>query len=291
MTENLPAPVDDDPPTRDVAIRSHSDMTSLELFAIAASQAHRLAQSLAKTNFVPTSMKGKPDDVAAAILAGQELGLQPMATLRSIDIIQGVPSLRALTIRAILQSHGHDIEPVGEPTAEKCVMRGRRKGAEKWITVTWDIARAKLLGLTGKDQWQKQPQTMLIARATAELGRLVAADLLLAMPYAAEEIDEPYQAGQAAVGAPLTAADILGAPVVVSTSDVVPELASAEPAAEPAAEPVKAADPSPTTEEPAPARQRRTRTDAVQVAFDPEVTATREDPWADVEVRKPGQDA
>ena len=152
-----------------------------------ARQAALVAQSLAKTSFVPASLRGKPDDITAAILAGQELGMKPMATLKSIDVIQGTPALRAHAMRAIVQSHGHEIELV-ESTPELCRMRGRRRGAEAWQEVTWDLPRAELMQLTGKAEWKKQPQTMLVARATGEMCRLVASDVLHGMPYAAEEL-------------------------------------------------------------------------------------------------------
>jgi hypothetical protein len=152
-----------------------------------ARQAALVAQSLAKTSFVPASLRGKPDDITAAILAGQELGMKPMATLKSIDVIQGTPALRAHAMRAIVQSHGHEIELV-ESTPALCRMRGRRKGSEAWQEVTWDLPRAELMQLTGKAEWKKQPQTMLVARATGEICRLIASDVLHGMPYAAEEL-------------------------------------------------------------------------------------------------------
>lgn len=161
----------------------------LVAWAYQAKQAHQIAQSLAKTSFVPATMKGKPDDITAAILAGHELGLQPMAALRSMDIISGTPALRAHAMRALVQSRGHDIELV-ESTETRCSIRGRRKGSDNWQQVLWTIDRAKKLGLTGKGEWQKQPQTMLIARATGEICRLVAADVLFAMPYAVEELGD-----------------------------------------------------------------------------------------------------
>jgi hypothetical protein len=153
-----------------------------------AARAEELAARLAGTSFVPTTLRGKPVEVMAAILAGLELGLQPMAALRSMDVIQGTPALRAHAMRGLVQSHGHDVELV-ESTAGKCVMRGRRKGTQAWQAVTWDIPRAAKLGLLGKPEWKKQPTTMLIARATGEMCRLVASDVLYAMPYAAEELD------------------------------------------------------------------------------------------------------
>ena len=154
-----------------------------------ASRAEELATRLAGTSFVPASMRGKPIEVMAAILAGLELGFQPMAALRSMDVIQGTPALRAHAMRGLVQSHGHDVELVGDPTPELVVMRGRRKGAEKWQRVKWDIPRAAKLGLLQKPEWKKQPMTMLIARATGEMCRLVASDVIFAMPYAAEELD------------------------------------------------------------------------------------------------------
>lgn len=151
-----------------------------------------IAISQISANIATTSLagayRGKPDEVTAVILAGHELGIQPMTSLKSIDVIQGQPALRAHAMRGLLQSKGHEIELV-ESDDQHCVMRGRRKGADDWQTVVWDIPRAQKLGLLGKDQWKKQPKTMLINRATGEICRLVAADALHGMPYAAEELD------------------------------------------------------------------------------------------------------
>lgn len=186
--------------------------SALVQWAYEAQQANRIAKSLANTSFVPTSLRGKPNDITAAILAGQELGLPPMATLRSIDVIQGTPALRAHAMRGLLQSKGHEIELVSS-TPEQCVMRGRRSGADAWQQVSWDLKRAEALQLLGKSEWKKQPQTMLVARATGEICRLVASDVLFAMPYAAEELDRSELAAPATTAVTrMTSADILGSP-------------------------------------------------------------------------------
>lgn len=184
-------------------------MTSeLLLWAQEARQAAGIATSLAKTSFVPASMRGKPEDITAAILAGQELGLRPMATLRSMDVIQGTPALRAHAMRGLVQAKGHEVELL-DSSPEHCHMRGRRKGSAAWQEVTWTIERAAQLQLTGKSEWKKQPQTMLIARATGEICRLIAADVLHAMPYASEELrDDPAEFTSLAPR--VTAAEILG---------------------------------------------------------------------------------
>ncbi|MFE1110069.1 hypothetical protein ACFW5U_29825 [Streptomyces rochei] len=162
--------------------------TALMQWAQEADLAYQMAQKLAATSFVPQSLRGKPGDITAAILAGAELGLKPMATLKSIDVIQGTPALRAHAMRAVVQKQGHEIELV-ESTPEKCVMRGRRKGSDTWQTVEWTLERAAQLGLVNKPEWKKQPQTMLVARATGELCRLIASDALHGMPYVSEELE------------------------------------------------------------------------------------------------------
>jgi len=187
--------------------------SALVQWAYEARQAAGIAKSLAATSFVPASLRGKPADITAAILAGQELGLQPMATLRSIDVIQGTPALRAHAMRGLVQSRGHAIEIV-ESDDNHCVVRGRRHPVDAWQQVEWTLDRAKKMGLTDKDQWKKQPRTMLIARATSEMCRLIAADVLYAMPYAAEELDgEPVRAtAMVSNGGRVTAAELLATP-------------------------------------------------------------------------------
>lgn len=156
-------------------------------WAQSASAAYELAQRLVTTSFAPAQYKGKPDEAAAAMLAGAEVGLSPMASLRAFDVIQGVAAPRAITLRAIVQSMGHHIE-INEQSGTRVKGRAKRRGSDLWQESEWTIQRATQLGLTGKDQWKKQPQTMLIARVTSELARLVAADAILGIPYSAEEL-------------------------------------------------------------------------------------------------------
>lgn len=183
--------------------------SELEAWARDAIAISNIAANIATTSLAG-AYRGKPDEVTAVILAGHELGIQPMTSLKSIDVIQGQPALRAHAMRGLLQAKGHEIELVESDDAH-CVMRGRRKGAEAWQQVVWDIPRAQKLGLMGKDQWKKQPKTMLIARATGEVCRLVASDALHGMPYAAEELDG-YVQGEAVQPkrAPLSVAALTG---------------------------------------------------------------------------------
>lgn len=199
--------------------------SALVIWAEEARVVANIAVSIAKTPFAG-QLRGKPEEVTAVILAGNELGFQPMAALKAFDIIQGTPALRAHAMRGLVQSKGHKVQLV-ESDAQHCVMRGRRADDEDWQTVRWDIPRAALMGLVNKNEWKKQPQTMLVARATGELCRLIASDVLHGTPYTSEELRDAdhttsYDVRPAA--APLSVAAITGTVPAQPAPVVVPEV-------------------------------------------------------------------
>lgn len=173
----------------EVALAAPQDAAVQRLgeWAQSADAAYQVAERLSSSAFVPAQFKGKPVELTAAILSGIEVGLSPMQAMRSFDIIQGQAAPRAITLRALVQSHGHEMVLV-ESNASRCRMKGRRKGSTEWQTVTWTIERARDLKLDAKDNWKKQPGAMLVARATSELARLIASDAILGIGYSAEEV-------------------------------------------------------------------------------------------------------
>ena len=186
----------------EVALSTPQDaaITRLAEWAQSADAAYQVATRLSDSAFVPQQFRGKPVETTAAILAGLEVGLSPMQAIRSFDIIQGQAAPRAITLRALVQAHGHEMVLV-ESNASRCRMKGRRKGSTEWQTVTWTIERARDLKLDGKDNWKKQPAAMLVARATSELARLIASDAILGVGYSSEEVADGgnYEAEVAAV--------------------------------------------------------------------------------------------
>ena len=187
------------------------EKSSIAQWAHEADLAFQLANRLSTTSFIPSTMRGKVGDITACLLAGNELGLPPMAALKSMDVIHGTPGLRAHAMRGLLQSRGHEIELI-ESSDTVCRMRGRRKGSENWQEVVWTIGRAQLAGFVAKNaNYKTQPANMLVARATGEISRLIASDVLHGVPYSSEELrDSAPTVTAARVGAPATAAEILG---------------------------------------------------------------------------------
>jgi hypothetical protein len=183
---------------------------TLRGWAAEAEAAANIAKALAPTSFIPDQLKlwlnpeernpanrqlnyeGTVQQIAAVLLAGQELELSPMASLRAFVIIRGVVALYAIAARALLLHAGHDII-VKESTSTRAVVMGRRAGTEDWQTSTWDVDRARVAGLFPghtDGNWRKQTKAMLVARATAEVSRWVAADAMLGLPPIAEEVED-----------------------------------------------------------------------------------------------------
>lgn len=147
----------------------------------------QLAEQLHMTDFVPKGLRGNKPAIMAAILAGHEVGLPPMASLANIDVIEGRPRINAAAQRALILSHGHDLG-FEEMSITRCVMWGRRKGAQQITTVAWTMDDAKRAGLAAKQNWTKHPGDMLVARATGKLARAIFADVIAGIPYNTEEL-------------------------------------------------------------------------------------------------------
>ena len=193
------------------------DLTSIRAWAAELEAAAKIARDLAPTAFLPAShrrfhrnergelLDGKDGrayrldldattaTAAAAIMRGWELGLPPGAALSSIAVINDTRTLSALALRAVLQNHGHDIWVLPESNSTRAIVRARRAGSDEIQTSTWTIDRARsLLGNAvmnnERSNWKRQPGAMLIARATAEAARWIAADAILGIPAIAEEL-------------------------------------------------------------------------------------------------------
>lgn len=208
---------------------------SLVEWAAEAQAANHLAKALVMTPFAG-SWKGDEHGATAAILKGSEVGLTPVTALGAFDNIQGTPAPKAITLRALVQAHGHDLE-ITESTSERAAARYRRNGVGEWQTVDFTIEEARQMKLTGKDNWQRQPANMLIARVTSKAARLVAADVILGIGYSAEEIrdtqfveGEVVSARPSAVAAPRGLASVLGGPMPAPAPAPVPVAADDAPA-------------------------------------------------------------
>ena len=154
--------------------------------------AHKLATVLCNTQMVPQTFRGKPDDGAAAILYGAELGLKPQQALQQVFVVHGQPAIYARTMVALLKAKGYKFQTV-ETSDESVTVRGTSPAGEVEES-TWTIERAKKAGYTSNKKYQTDPQAMLYAKAASEVSRKLAPDVLLGIKYAAEDLElEPVK--------------------------------------------------------------------------------------------------
>ena len=161
--------------------------------AEAMSSAHKLATVLCNTAMVPQTFRGKPDDGAAAILYGAELGLKPQQALQQVFVVHGQPAIYARTMVALLKAKGYRFSTV-ESTDESVTVNVVAPNGEE-ETSTWTIDRAKKAGYTSNKKYNTDPQAMLYAKAASEVSRKIAPNVLLGIKYTVEDMElEPIKA-------------------------------------------------------------------------------------------------
>jgi hypothetical protein len=175
-----------------------------------AASVFKLADHICDTDFVPDAYRGNAPAVAAAILAGRELGIGPMTSLRHVQIVKGSPSLSAEYKRARVLAAGHEFT-ILEINAQRCRVKGKRRGSsEPPLEIKFDMADAKTAGLLNPSRsgkpgaWQTRPRRMLFARAASELCDLMFSDVvngLATTDLLAEGTDEDAFAGYDETGA------------------------------------------------------------------------------------------
>ena len=153
-----------------------------------------LAERLSKSTLLPKSMQGKMPDVLVTIMAGQEMGLAPMASLRSFHVIEGKPVLSADGMVALVLGSGKAqyFERV-EESETSVTYETMRVGSKSPRRCTWTMEMAKKAALHQKDNWRCYPRQMLASRAKKELAVDVYPDVLAGC-YIEDEIEDPRPA-------------------------------------------------------------------------------------------------
>ncbi|WP_433658074.1 hypothetical protein ACQPW1_39815 [Nocardia sp. CA-128927] len=164
----------------------------LELFFETA----KAAEVLAGTDFVPTTMKGKPAQVAAAMMKGYELDIDPLDALGNIFSVHGRIGFYAEFMRRRIIQAGHELRIV-EASDTRAVIEGRRAGAEEWQRAQFTAAQAK----AAKIDLGGYPEDKLVARATSRLCKRVFPEVLSGAAVAEDLMDEPAPVSSVRVAA------------------------------------------------------------------------------------------
>lgn len=143
-------------------------------------EAKSMSSTLSKASLLPAALRGKEADVLMTVMAGAELGLGPILSIRSIHVIEGKPTLSADLIAALCLRRAdvcEYLQPV-ESSAVKATYSAKRKGAPAAVTMSFTLEEAKQAGLAGKGNWSRYPAAMLRARCISAICRAVFPDLV-----------------------------------------------------------------------------------------------------------------
>lgn len=193
----------------------------------------RWCTTVAKSGLAPRGLDS-PEKVAVAVQTGMEAGLTPMAALRSVVVINGLPSWKGEAALALIRNAGICALPPtvgvrGEGDAREGYVTFQRSDMAAPVDVTFSVADAKRAKLWGKQgPWTDYSEDMLTWRAVGRASKRYFGDVLMGLSIAEEVQDYPAQAhGEARSDAPPAEPDpLLEAPVVEvdpDTGEVIPD--------------------------------------------------------------------
>lgn len=119
------------------------------------------------------------------IMAGDELGIGPVASMKGIHIIKGQVSFAANTLAAMIKRSGKYNYQVIREDDEACELQFYENGQKAGPPVSFTAAQAKAAGTQNMNKW---PAAMLFARCISKGFRSRCPDLALGPVYVPEEL-------------------------------------------------------------------------------------------------------
>lgn len=137
------------------------------------------ANAIAKAgDLLPRTYRGNPGAVLLAMDWADRVGLSVMDAIHGVAWVQGKPVIDATLLRALATRAGYRVL-VTDASRESATAKVVLQTGETLGTVTYTIEDAKTAGLAGKDNWKKNPEDMLVARATSRAVRRYCSDALV----------------------------------------------------------------------------------------------------------------
>lgn len=152
------------------------------------------AKMIAASGMVPKNYAGQPGAVLVAFQMGAELGLTPMASIRSIAVINGRPTVWGDAQLALVRSHPEcedviedDFADIRETGKATCIVKRRGKHP---VTRSFSMVDAKEAKLWGKQgPWTQYWPRMMQMRARGFALRDAFADVLTGVVSTEEALD------------------------------------------------------------------------------------------------------
>ena len=146
-----------------------------------------MAEQLSKSDMIPATYKGKPENCIIALELSNRLKLSPFLVMQNMYIVQGRPSWSSSFIISCINGSGRFTGPLMfemDEAKTKCRAVAVDKATNKKLqgpVITMEMAQAE--GWLGKNgsKWKTMPELMLRYRAAAFFGRLYCPEIINGM--------------------------------------------------------------------------------------------------------------
>lgn len=149
----------------------------------------RLGKVLATSGY----FKDAKDEAQAVVkvLAGQEIGIGPVAAMIGIHVVDGKPTFSARLMASLIKRSGrynYRVKTPDEKRDQECAIEFFEDKESIGLS-TFTMKDAERADLNGKDVWKKYPRNMLFARAMSNGFNWYTPDLSNGLPvYTPEEM-------------------------------------------------------------------------------------------------------
>ncbi len=153
-------------------------LTKNGLMPTSLDEAWRYAQALSRTQFVPATYRGKPDDCLIAIDMAQRLGVAPLMFLQNTYVVHGKPGMEAKLVIALVNNSTLFTDPMeyevvgDDPAKDNYKVRAFATRASTgkvlygpWID--WDVVKKEGWYDKPGSKWQTMPGLMFFYRAAS----------------------------------------------------------------------------------------------------------------------------
>lgn len=149
-----------------------------------------LASVMSKASLIPDHLRGKPGDCLLVIMQAQRWGMDAVSVAQCTSVVHGKLCYEGKLVAAALYATGaidgrlrYDFS--GSGLARAVTVTGRPHGSP----VDQSVIGTVMDWQTKNDNWQKQPDDMLVYRGTRQWARRYAPEALLGV-YTPDEIED-----------------------------------------------------------------------------------------------------
>lgn len=170
----------------------------------------QLGQTLAKSGYFQDTREAA--QAIVKVLAGQEMGIGPIAAMTGIYIVKGRVTLSANLMAAQIKRSGKYDYRIVRMDDTGCVIDYYQAGAKVGSSAFVE-ADARAAGLLGGENWKKFPRNMYFARAMSNGAKWYTPDVFSGPVYTPDELSDERTTLPPAPPADTATGEVIDAPV------------------------------------------------------------------------------